>query len=168
MRNGYILKRLIRSILSVLIIMVTVSSLLASTEVTEVAMVGWSKGIGLWAQVVGSVFTVLAMLTTYWSLSLALGGMIKDMLKVNDRLGWLIATLPSLALALLNISGFMELMRTAGGLIAIIIAFMIVPAYRNARREVEGSLLGAAGGTVMQVLVIFLYLLMAVGSVVPV
>ena len=56
-----------------LIVVITLCALLASTRVTEVAMVGWSQGIGLWAQIVGSLFTVMAMLTTYWSLSLALG-----------------------------------------------------------------------------------------------
>lgn len=152
----------------VLILVVTVCSLAASVEVTEVAMVGWSQGIGLWAQIIGSLFTVLAMLTTYWSLSLALGDMVADMLKTGHKISWLAATVPSLILALLNLSDFMSLMRTAGGLIAIIIAFMIVPAYRNARRECGSTGLLRRGGTVVQAAVMLAYLLMAVGSVVPV
>lgn len=152
----------------ILILVVTLCALLSSTQITEVAMVGWSQGIGLWAQIIGSVFTVLAMLTTYWSLSLALGDMVSDMLKTGHRLSWLAATAPSLLLALLNLSGFMSLMRTAGGLIAIIIAFMIVPAYRNARRECGSTGLMTRGGTAVQIMVVIAYLLMAVGSVVPV
>ena len=70
-----------------LIVVITLCALLASTRVTEVAMVGWSQGIGLWAQIVGSLFTVMAMLTTYWSLSLALGGMVQDMLRTSHRVG---------------------------------------------------------------------------------
>lgn len=152
----------------VLILAVTLCALLASTEVTEVAMVGWSQGIGLWAQILGSGFTILAMLTTYWSLSLALGDMIADLLKTDTRVSWLAATLPSLLLALANLSGFMELMRTAGGLIAIVIAFMVVPAFRNARRETRHAPLLKRGGTAVQAAIIAAYLLMAVGSVVPV
>lgn len=150
----------------VMIEVISFCALWASKEVTEVSMVGWSAGIGVWAQIIGSVFTVLAMLTTYWSLSLALGGIINDMLKVGDRISWLIATLPSLILALCGFSGFMDLMRTAGGLIAIVVAVMVVPAYSNARREVEGSLLNH-GGRVTEILVVIAYILMAVGSVVP-
>ncbi len=149
----------------ILIVVITVCAMAASGEVTEVAMVGWSKGIGLWASVIGSIFTVLAMLTTYWSLSLALGGLLNDMLKVDYRLCWLFATLPSIIIAMIRFSGFIELMRTAGGLIAIVVAFMVVPAYSNARNEVEGTIL-KRGGLTVQLLIIAAYLLMAVGSVV--
>lgn len=152
----------------VLILVVTVCSLLASARVTEVAMVGWSHGIGTWAQIVGGIFTILAMLTTYWSLSLALGDMARDTLKIDRRSAWLAATLPSLILALLDLSDFMELMRTAGGLIAIVIAFMVVPAFHNAREESAGAGLMRRGGKPVQAAIMIAYLLMAVGSVVPV
>ena len=152
----------------ILIAVVTVCALLSSVEITEVAMVGWSKGIGTWAHIIGSIFTILAMLTTYWSLSLALGGIVEDALKLDHRLSWVIATLPSMILACLNLTDFMDLMRTAGGLIAIVVAIMVVPAYRNARKEVEGSAFKRIGGTVTQILVFLAYILMAVGSVVPV
>src|SRR5699024_9021056 len=62
----------------VLILVITVCALLASDEVTEVAMIGWSRGIGSWAELVGSVFTILAMLTTYWSISLALADIVAE------------------------------------------------------------------------------------------
>lgn len=152
----------------VLILVITVCALISSAEVTEVSMIGWSKGIGLWAQIIGSIFTVLAMLTTYWSLSLALTGILDEMLKLEYRVCWLLGTLPSLLLTMIKAAGFLELMRICGGLIAIIIAFMIVPAYKNAKKENEGSILLIGGGTVTQILIIVAYLLMAVGSVVSV
>ena len=151
----------------ILILVITVCALLASQEVTQVAMVGWSRGIGMWAQVIGSLFTVLAMLTTYWSLSLALGEMVCDMLKISSRLAWLLATAPSLVLALLNLGGFFSLMRTAGGLIAIVVSVMVVPAYHNASRECGGNKL-LRSSRVMEYGVIAAYVLMAVGSVVQV
>ncbi|MDD2442760.1 MAG: aromatic amino acid transport family protein, partial [Eubacteriales bacterium] len=89
------------------IVVITFCALLASEKVTEVAMVGWSAGIGTWAQVVGGLFTILAMLTTYWSLSMALGSIVEEQMKWDTRLCWLIATLPSLVLALFNLAGFM-------------------------------------------------------------
>ena len=152
----------------ILILVISVCSLLSSTEITELAMVGWSAGIGLWAQVIGGVFTVLAMLTTYWSLSLALGGIVDDMLHTGTKISWLLATLPSLILVLFNVAGFLDLMRTAGGLIAIIIAVMVVPAYHNARRDVPENNLLRRSGLPLEIMIVIAYILMAVGSVVPV
>ena len=152
----------------ILIIVISVCSLLSSTEITELAMVGWSAGIGLWAQVIGGLFTVLAMLTTYWSLSLALGGIVDDMLHTGTKISWLLATLPSLILVLFNMAGFLDLMRTAGGLIAIIIAVMVVPAYHNARRDVPENNLLRRSGLPLEIMIVIAYILMAVGSVVPV
>lgn len=152
----------------ILILVISVCSLLSSTEITELAMVGWSAGIGLWAQLIGGLFTVLAMLTTYWSLSLALGGIVDDMLHTGTKISWLLATLPSLILVLFNAAGFLDLMRTAGGLIAIIIAVMVVPAYHNARRDVPENNLLRRSGLPLEIMIVIAYILMAVGSVVPV
>ena len=152
----------------ILILVISVCSLLSSTEITELAMVGWSAGIGLWAQLIGGLFTVLAMLTTYWSLSLALGGIVDDMLHTGTKISWLLATLPSLILVLFDAAGFLDLMRTAGGLIAIIIAVMVVPAYHNARRDVPENNLLRHSGLPLEIVIVIAYILMAVGSVVPV
>jgi len=148
-----------------LILVISFCALWSSARITEVAMVGWSEGIGLWAELVGSIFTLLAMLTTYWSLSLALAGIIGEMTGLSVRLCWLIATVPSLVLVLFELGDFMELLRTAGGLIAIVVAVMVVPAYRNARLELPGGLLRRSG-TWLEILIIAAYVLMAVGSVV--
>ena len=152
----------------ILLTVITVCALLSSTQVTEVAMIGWSKGIGSWAEMVGSLFTILAMLTTYWSISLALADIVEEQLKLSRRLCWVIATLPSLALTFAGLGGFMEFMRLAGGLIAILIALLVVPAFRKASREPGDSLLGRWSGGWMQILIIIAYVLMAVGNVVKI
>ena len=152
----------------ILITVITVCALLSSAQVTEVAMIGWSKGIGSWAEMVGSLFTILAMLTTYWSISLALADIVEEQLKLARRLCWVIATLPSLALTFAGLGGFMEFMRLAGGLIAILIALLVVPAFRKASREPGDSLLGRWSGGWMQILIIIAYVLMAVGNVVKI
>jgi amino acid permease len=150
----------------ILIAVITLCALLASSEVTEVAMTGWSRGIGTWAQIVGGLFTILAMITTYWSISLALGDIVKEQLKLDRRLCWLLATLPSLILSLFNLGGFIEFLELAGGAVAIIVAVMVVPTYRNARREVPGGMLGKYGSAFFQILIMIAYVLMGVGSVI--
>lgn len=149
------------------ILVITLCSLGSSARITELAIIGWSEGIGLWAQVLGAVFIILAMLTTYWSISLALSDILKEQLKWNRHLCWLLATLPSLIIVLLNLGGFLDIMRTAGGLIAILIAFLVVPAFRRCRKE-NGKLMlpNALASTPMQIVVLAAFLLMAVGSAV--
>ena len=167
---GKIKKAIIFGMLNnyILIVVITISALLSSTEVTAVAMVGWSRGIGEWATIVGSVFTLLAMLTTYWSISLALSDIIREQSNWNEKLCWVAATVPSILITFFNLGGFMEFMRLAGGLIAIIIALMVVPAYRKSRKEEGLETLGRLGSTPMQVFILIAYLLMAVGNVVTV
>lgn len=150
----------------ILILVISFCALLASREVTEVAITGWSAGIGPWAIVAGGVFTVLAMLTTYWSISLALSGIVEEQMGWSKRLCWLLATLPSLLLALLELGGFLDFLELAGGAIAILVAVMVVPTYRNARQELGGGLLGRSGGTAMQIAVAVGYVFMAVGNLV--
>lgn len=154
------------------ILVITGCSLAASDPevgVTQLAMIGWSAGIGPWAQLLGSAFTLLAMLTTYWSISRALSDIVAEQTGLSSRVCWVIATLPSLLLVLFDLGSFLELMRLAGGLIAILISLMVVPAFRNCRRE-QGRLLLSErlGSTPVQILVVLAFILMAVGNVVPV
>jgi len=151
----------------ILMLLVCFCAIISSSEITELAMIGWSRGIGAWAEIAGSVFTILAMLTTYWSISLALADIVDEQLHLNRRLCWLIATVPSLLLTFMGLGGFMEFMRLAGGLIAIMIAIGVVPAYRKCLKEPGESML-KHGGTVMQLLIMLAYVLMAVGNVVPI
>ena len=150
----------------VIMTIVIICALIASKEVTEVGMVGWSAGIGSWAQIVGGVFTLVAMLTTYWSVSLALGDIVKEQLKWDARLCWLIATLPSMLLALLNLGSFLDFLEIAGGAIAIIIAVLFVPCFRKAYKETGTSMLGKLAKTPAQIYVVVAYILMAIGSVI--
>ncbi|MDO4590016.1 MAG: aromatic amino acid transport family protein [Slackia sp.] len=154
---------------TVFIAVIVVCATGSSTHLTELGMIGWSEGIGAWAQVLGSVFTILAMLTTYWSISLALGDIIEGQTHFDRRICWLCATLPSLLLVMFNLGGFLEIMRMAGGLIAIMIAVLVVPAFRRCRKECGPQLLPAAlASTPMQVAVLVAFLVMAAGSMVSI
>lgn len=151
----------------IMILVINFCALLASKEVTEVAMTGWAEGLDSWAGGIGALFTVLAMLTTYWSLSLALSDIVKETTKIGTTPAWLIATLPSLVIAIFNPLGFLGIMRTAGGLVSIIIAVMVVPSFIRSRNEVPGSLL-KHNGNLICILIFIAYLMMGIGSIVPV
>jgi amino acid permease len=153
-----------------LILLVTTLSLLLSKEPTAIATVGWGRALGPWAEGVGTAFVVLAMLTSYWSISFALSSMIRERLGLGNFPAWLIATVPTLILALTGFGGFMEFMRTAGGAIAILVAILFVPTYRRYRRA-KGTLAilpKSLGNTRWEWVAVAAYLLMAVGSTLPI
>lgn len=152
----------------VFIVVIVGCSLAASPEITELAILGWSAGIGPWAQVLGGVFTVLAMLTTYWSNSLACSDMIREQFGFGDKLCWLLATIPSLALVLVAGSEFLGMMRISSGLVAILIAIglpiVVVRAKRaNGRLYLVSNWMAS---TPMLVLLFIAFALMAVGSMI--
>jgi hypothetical protein len=158
----------------IFILIVTFFALSVSETVTEVAIIGWSGAVGGWAAVLGSIFVFLAMLTTYWSLSYALVVIIRERIGWSERLSWLAATLPTLGIALAGAATFLSLMRLVGGGIAVVVALLLIPAYRASRISKEAELqvagwnIGFWGGTVFQILVIAAYLLTAIGSFVQI
>ncbi|GAB1457155.1 hypothetical protein MASR2M48_24630 [Spirochaetota bacterium] len=155
---------------ALLILLVTIMSLIASDSMTQIATVGWSKTLGPWAQGAGTAFVLLAMLTSYWSISFALSTIVEERLKAPRLVAWAVSTLPTLFIALAGFGGFMDFMRTAGGGIAILIAALFLPAYYSYCRTVS------APATLPRILdrpwagwVIGLaYALMAVGSIVSI
>lgn len=155
------------------VIIVTFFSLSVSREVTEVAIIGWTGAVGGWAVILGSVFVLLAMLTTYWSLSYALVVMIRERMGWPEKLSWLAATLPTLAIALAGVATFLGLMRLVGGGIAVVVALLLVPAYRSSRlykasAGIRAWNIGLWGGTAFQALVIAGYIITAIGSFVQI
>ena len=156
----------------VCILAITLMALSLSKQVTPVAVIGWGKEVGGWVLILGSVFALLAMLTSYWAVSYALAVIIQQRLKWPYRLSWLSATLPSLIIALSGITGFLGFMRITGGAMAVMVAIMVIPALRKSRKLAPAGetafSLGSWGGIFFQIIVILAYILMALGSVVSI
>jgi amino acid permease len=152
------------------IIFVCVGSLTVSEEVSKTAIINWSRALGNVIHVCGSLFIVTAMLTTYWSISLALSDMVKEHLRIHRIFCWLIATLPSLLLTFVLSAGFIDYMQIAGGAVAVIIAIMVIPAYRIAIKKSDAPLLLGRfqGSRALSVCIAAAYILMAVGSLISV
>jgi hypothetical protein len=146
---------------------VIICSLIASETVTEIAMIGWSGGLGLWAQIVGSGFIFLSLITTYWSISLALTDMIKEQFgRLSFRLCWLIATLPTLVISIVGNAGFIGLMEIAAGASAIILAFLVIPTVRKASKISPSPIAGGLNVLPVQITIVAVYLLMAAGNLI--
>jgi amino acid permease len=153
-------------------IVISIMASLVSKPVTEVAIIGWGNAVGAWALILGSVFAFLGLLTSYWSIGYALAVVIVERLKWGYRLSWLVATVPGFLMAILGLAGFLEYMRYAGGAIAVLMALLIPPALLISRKENANIMpefsMGKWGNIFICVLVFIAYLMMAVGSLVPV
>jgi len=149
---------------------VTLSAMGVSGTVTRIAISGWSQALGNWAFILGSLFVLLAILTSYWSISFALAVIVKERLKWGDRSSWLLATIPSLAIAVTNVTDFMGFMRITGGAIALLIAILIIPLYHNTKKygDVKNPQwkLKILGNWFFQTLVLSGFILMALGSLI--
>ncbi len=143
-----------------------------SVRVTKVAIIGIAEVVGAWAGTVGSLFIVAALVTSYWSVSLALADILRERTGISSRLAWLLATLPSLLLLWVGAWQFLEWLRLAAGATAIVVALITIPMYRQARRvgpvSDPGWTLGRWGSPAMLALALLSLVLMAAGSLVSV
>ena len=155
-----------------IIVSITLCTMAASNPVTEVAIIGWSKGIGNWASLAGAIFVLLAMVTSYWATALACADIIKDRVKIRSGTACLIATLPSFLIAVIGFAGFLDFMRLAGGAIGVLIAILVIPTYRLDRKAHanlnKGWSLGKLGSTPVLFLVLLGYVFMVYGSMVTI
>ncbi len=155
-----------------IIISITLCTMAASNPVTEVAIIGWAKGIGSWASLAGAFFVLLAMVTSYWATALACADIIIDRLKISSGMACLIATLPSFLIAVFGFAGFLDFMRLAGGAIGVLIAILVIPTYRLDRKAHvnlnKGWSLGKLGSTPVLFLVLLGYVFMVYGSMVTI
>jgi amino acid permease len=143
-----------------------------STKVTEVAITGIAERLGPWAGMTGSLLVVAALVTSYWSVSLALADILRERTGMSARIAWLLATLPSLLILWIGVWQFLDWLRLAAGATAIVVALITIPMYRRAQHE--GAVtdpewtLGRWGSPAMLALALLSLLLMAVGSLVSV
>lgn len=160
------------SINLVFTLVIAIMASLVSKPVTEVAIIGWGDAVGTWALILGSVFAFLGLITSYWSIAYALAVVIVERLNWGYRLSWLVATVPGFLMAILGLTGFLEYMRLAGGAMAVLMALLIPPALLISRKENANIMpefsLGQWGNVFICILVFIAYILMAVGSLVPV
>lgn len=155
---------------ALLILLVAAAAMAVSDPVTELASEGIADALGGWAGAAGSVFVLAALITSYWSISLALADVIGERTGMAHRWAWLLATAPSLVVLLLGGPRFVESLRLAGGATALVVLLITVPMYLHARRTGEQDTwgLGRWGSAPVLALVVVAALLMAVGSVLSV
>lgn len=153
-----------------LILLITFMTLLgAGSAITQNgALVDLSNHLGGWVSIVGYVFTLLALATSFWANTLNLRDIVSEQTGLGQRMSWLAASLPCLILAFLGLTSFVGLTRFAS-IIQVVTGLGIIIAYNLSRRRVGRSdIIGGFGAVPFQVLVALCSILATVGAVIPV
>nr|MCR4790489.1 hypothetical protein [Treponemataceae bacterium] len=153
-----------------LIVIVTLMTLIGcgSAITRNGALVDLSAHLGGWVSIVGYVFSLLALSTSFWANSLNMRDIIAEQTKWNVKLCWLLATLPCLILALCSFIPFVTFARLAG-VIQVLTGIGIIIAYNRSRKRIGSSpICGKLGTIVFQIIVILGSIIATAGSVMKV
>jgi amino acid permease len=156
----------------ILTLIVALIALGISTRVTEIAIIGIAERMGAWSGIIGSLLILFALVTSYWSVSLALTDILSERTHLSKKISWLLATLPSLLILWIDKWQFLEWLRLAAGATALVVALITIPMYLQARLTGTVSnpdwTLGRWGRPAMLALALFSLILMAIGSLISV
>ena len=150
-----------------LILLVTITTLIGvgAENVTEKgALVDLSARLGGWVSIVGYVFSLLALATSFWANTLNLRDIVSEQTKWNKKLCWLCASLPCLALALLSSLSFVKFTLFASA-IQVVTGLGIILAYHLSRKRVgKAEIVGRFGTLPFQIFVFLCTMLATAGS----
>ena len=150
-----------------LILLVTVTTLLGvgAANVTEDgALVDLSHRLGGWVSVVGYVFSLLALATSFWANTLNLRDIVHEQTRWNEKLSWLCASLPCLLLALFAGASFVKFTLFASAIQVVTGIGVIVAYYFSRRRVGKSELVGRFGKLPFLIFVLLCTLLATLGS----
>ena len=153
-----------------LILLVTLTTLLAAGEqISEKgALVDLSAHLGGWVQIVGYVFTLFALATSFWANTLNLRDIVHEQTRWNEKLSWLAASLPCFLIAILSVASFVDLARFAS-IIQVVTGLGVIIAYAFSRKRTgKSELVGKFGTAPFLILVGLCTLLATVGAVLKV
>ena len=154
---------------SLFVLVVTLTVLLGTKGAVdkELAYMQLGESIGGWALILAGIFSLFALLTTFWSNTLALRDVVHEQVGTGNRVSWLIATVPCILFAIFGVSSFIVLTRIMSGVV-VLVSIMLVLTYGRSRKKVGSSPICGIFGTVpFQVLMMVSTIVSAVGAMLP-
>lgn len=124
------------------VVPLAVLSLTGAEEVTQVATLAWGQALGTWALYTANIFSLCAMMTSYWAVGGSMLTNIVDMFKLKDekdtktRLIAIACTvLPPFILAYAGLVSFVDAIGWAGTFGGVIMPIVPVLMLNNARKK---------------------------------
>ena len=156
--------------LSSLFVLVVTATVLLGTKGSpdkELAYMQLGESIGPWAVVLAGIFSLFALLTTFWSNTLALRDVVHEQTGIGNRLSWALATLPCILFAIFGVNSFIILTRIMSGVV-VLVSIMLVITYGKSRRRAGSSpICGVIGTKPFQILMVISTIISAVGALIP-
>ena len=153
-----------------LIVVITFMTLVGSgSSITQDgALVDLSRKLGGWVGIIGYIFSLLALSTSFWANSLNLRDIVSEKTGLSRKKSWIAATMPCLILALLGLEGFVGFTRISG-VIQVITGICVIFAYHLSRKRIGKSPICSFFGTLpFQILVVVGSLASTIGSLIKV
>lgn len=153
-----------------LILVITFMTLLgAGSDISQNgALVDLAAHLGGWVSVIGYIFTLLALATSFWANILNLRDIVDEQVHWGPRWSWLAASLPCLVIALLRFTSFVGFTRLAS-VVQVLTGVGIIVAYHRSRKKAGASPICGTWGTLpFQILVVAGTLLSTIGALLPV
>lgn len=150
----------------VLILLITFMTLLgAGKNISENgALVDLSLHLGGWVSIIGYLFSLLALSTSFWANTLNLRDIIGEQTGWGLKISWFTASFPCLLIALIGIQSFVGFTRLAG-VVQVLTGIGIIIAYNRSRKHAkESPICGKLGTLPFQILVIAGSLISTIGS----
>jgi amino acid permease len=153
-----------------LILLITFMTLLgAGTDISENgALVDLSAHLGGWVSIIGYIFSLLALSTSFWVNTLNLRDIVYEQTKWPVKVSWLVSSIPCLFIALLGLSSFVGFTRLAS-VVQVLTGIGIIVSYnRSRKREGAAPICGFFGTLPFQILVVASTLIATLGALAPV
>jgi amino acid permease len=157
------------AISSIFVLIVTTTVLLGvkGSIDRELAYLKLGESIGYWGAILAGVFSLFALLTTFWSNTLSLRDVVYEQIKLNHKACWLLATIPSLLFAIFGINSFIILTRIMSSVV-VLVAIMLIFTYNKSRKKAGTSpICGRLGTVPFQIILIISTILCTVGAIIP-
>lgn len=154
---------------SAFVLIVTMTVLLGTkVEINqELAYMQLGQSIGKWAVILAGIFSLFALLTTFWTNTLALRDVVHEQVGIGNRVSWLLATIPCILFAIFGVNSFIILTRIMSGVV-VLVSIMLVLTYGKSRRKAGISpICGVIGTAPFQVLMVVSTIVSAVGALIP-
>ena len=153
-----------------LVVLITIMTLAgAGSSISQNgALVDLASHLGGWVGIIGYIFTLLALSTSFWANTLNIRDIVYEQTHWNIKLCYLIPTIPSLILALCGLSSFVGFTRLAS-VIQVLTGVAIIASYHMSRKRTkESPILGKFGVLPFQIIVVLSSILATVGALVTI
>lgn len=128
---GFLIPLIVYVLFSVIVVAVS------GMNITEVATIGLGESVGKHVLLLGNLFAIIAMATSFLTLGLALKWILSKDYWWDDKIAWFVACSVPFLVFLTGIAGFVSAIRVTGAIAFGVEGIMIIFMFHNAKKKSE-------------------------------